>query len=233
MASRVNRPFMKRLLLSLGAAVFAVGCATTPPPGVGHRPPAPPPPQVVLVHGFLENGSTFKWLKQRLEQHGAVCLVPKLRPNDGRGGLEGLAVRLQHDIDSAFGPHQPISIVAFSMGGLVSRYYLQNLGGAARCRQLITISTPHHGTDSAWYYPTQGAAQMRPGSRFLADLEQSQSKLGKMPVVSYRTPMDMVIIPPESSVWQRAENVQYPVLLHSMMLTSEVVLTDLERRLFE
>ena len=195
--------------------------------------PAPPPrdQRVVLVHGFMETGSTFKMLRERLEKRGVEVYVPRLIHNDARGGLENLAVHLKQDIDAKFGPTQPISIVAFSMGGLVSRHYLQNLGGAARCENLITISSPHHGTNAAWLYPTLGAEEMRPGSRFLADLHRTQDRLGKIPVTSYRTPMDLVILPPTSSVWDRAENLAYPVILHPLMLTSNRVLTDIERRL--
>jgi triacylglycerol lipase len=115
--------------------------------------------RVVLVHGFLENGATFRTLKKRLEQQNIQCFVPKMRPSDGRGGLEGLAKRLKQDIEAAYGTEQPISIIAFSMGGLVSRYYLQNLDGAARCNKLFTISSPHQGTGAAWCYPTKGAEQ--------------------------------------------------------------------------
>ncbi len=189
--------------------------------------------RVVLVHGFLENGATFRTLKNRLEKQNIQCLVPKMRPSDGRGGLEGLAQRLKQDIEAAYGTEQPISIIAFSMGGLVSRYYLQNLDGAARCNKLFTISSPHQGTGAAWCYPTQGAEQMRPGSQFLSDLNKTQSKLGEMPLVSYRTPMDLIILPPTNSVWDRAENLEFKVILHPLMLSSEAVLTDIERRLLE
>ena len=43
--------------------------------------------------------------------------------------------------------------------------------------------------------------------------------------------MDQVIYPPESSVWDRAENVEHHVLMHFMMLTSNAVMTDIEQRL--
>ncbi|MES2922578.1 MAG: lipase [Verrucomicrobiota bacterium] len=195
--------------------------------------PASPPrdQRVVLVDGFMETGKAFKMLRQRLEKRGVEVYVPRLSHNDGRGGLENLAVRLKQDIDAKFGPTQKISIVAFSMGGLVSRQYLQNLGGAARCENLITISSPHHGTRAAWLYPTRGAAEMRPGSPFLADLQRTEDRLGKIPITSYRTPMDLIILPPTSSVWDRAENLEYPVILHPFMLNSKAVLTDVERRL--
>ncbi len=192
---------------------------------------APQVGRVVLVHGFLETGGNFNMLRKRLQKSGFECLVPRMLPSDGRGGLEALAEGLKRDIDAAFGPAQTISIVAFSMGGLVSRHYLQHLDGAPRCKKLITISSPHHGTQAAMFYPTKGAEQMRPGSGFLAGLGESESKLGNMPVVSYRTPMDLIILPPTSSIWKRAENLEFPVLMHPLMLNSGKVLDDIERRL--
>jgi triacylglycerol lipase len=194
---------------------------------------APPPKSVVLVHGFLENGSNFKTLRKRLEKQGVECYVARLKPSDGRGGLESIAARLKQDIDGAFGTEQSLSIVAFSMGGLVSRHYLQQLGGAARCERFITISSPHHGTRAAWLYPSKGVEQMRPSSDFLKNLAASEESLGNVELTSYRTPMDLVILPPTSSVWERAENVAFPVLLHPMMLTNHRVLDDLEKRLLK
>lgn len=214
-----------KLLAALCLA--APSCAPTP---------APTPPRVqrvVLVHGIFETGSAFKTLKRRLEKRGFECFVPRLKPSDGRGGLNHAAVQLKQDIDSKFGPQEPIQIVAFSMGGIVSRQYLQVLDGASRCQNFITISSPHHGTKAAWLYPTQGASEMRPGSPFLANLQKTQDKLGKIPVASYRTPMDLIILPPTSSIWDRAENIEYPVLMHPLMITSDTVITDIEKRLLQ
>lgn len=83
----------------------------------------------------------------------------------------------------------------------------------------------------AYTYPGKGARQMRPGSPFLRKLEETEHRLGDMPVVSYRTPMDLIILPTESSVWKRAENHSHPVLLHPLMLHSKPVLDDIEKRL--
>lgn len=219
---------MKRLLLHLAAAgILAAQPALAAPAG----PPAVQ--RVVLVHGFLETGVSFKVLKKRLEKRGVECFTPRLQPSDGRGGLEAIAAGLKRDIDARFGTREPISIVAFSMGGLVSRHYLQNLGGAARCENLITIASPHNGTEVAKLYPSLGAEQMRPHSEFLAKLHATQDKLGKMPLVSYRTPLDLVILPATSSIWDRAENLSIPVLLHPLMLSSHCVLSDIERRLLD
>jgi triacylglycerol lipase len=197
--------------------------------------PNPPPrvPRVVLVHGIFESGKKFRTFKDHLESRGFEVYVPALDHPDGRGGLEKLAVGLKRDIDKKFGPEAPISIVGFSMGGIVSRQYLQHLGGAARCENFITISSPHHGTALGWAYPTLGAAQMRPDSPFLAELKRSEDRLGKMRVTSLRTPLDLIIVPPKSSVWERAENLEYSVILHPLMLESRKVLADVEQRLLK
>lgn len=229
---------MKRKLIPFLAALLAatgVQARNPEPLRVSDRPVTPPEisKRVVLVHGFLETGSSFTLMRKRLEAKGCECLVVKLKPNDGRGGLEKLAVGLKRDIDTKYGPTQPISVIAFSMGGVVSREYLQNLGGAARCEKFFTISSPHHGTLAAWLYPTQGAEEMRPDSPFLQHLATTESKLGKMPVVSYRTPLDLIIVPARSSVWDRAENISHPALLHPLMVTSNTVISDIERRLLD
>lgn len=210
------------VLLGLSAAFSAAGTRPSPSPETRH---------VVLVHGFLETGNAFNFMKRKLEKQGFICHIPKLRPSDGRGGLERLAQGLKNDINQTLGPDQDFSIIAFSMGGLVSRHYLQELGGAPRCRHLFTISSPHHGTRAAWLYPTLGASQMRPGSEFLATLDRSEHRLGSMPVVSYRTPLDLIILPATSSVWDRAENIEHPALLHPLMVTSGTVIRDISRRL--
>ena len=212
---------------------LCAACSPHAPVRTAQAPAAGPqrPRQVVLVHGFAENGTAFAWMKRRLNKKGFDCIVPKLTPRDGRGGLANLARQLRADIDGRFGPDSRIAVVGFSMGGIVSRYYLQELGGAERCDAFFTISSPHQGTAAAWCYPTLGAMEMRPGSDFLRHLEETEQRLGGMPVVSYRTRFDLIILPPASSVWSRAENIEVPVLLHPLMLSCNRIITDIERRL--
>ena len=209
----------------LFTGVFATAVSCHP------QPQQPRYEKVVMVHGIFEDGKAFDSLKRRLENHGIQCFVPKLKPVDGRGGLDKIAAGLKSDIDKEFGEADKFALVAFSMGGLVSRYYLQHLGGAERCEEFITISTPHHGTQFAYAYPTKGVHQMRPGSDFLRNLEETEDTLGDIPVTSHRTPMDLIILPPSSSVWLRAENHSHNALLHPLMLHTKSVLDDVEKRL--
>lgn len=188
---------------------------------------------VVLVHGFMDTGSVFKSLQRQLENKGHRCIAPNLIPRDARHGIEALADSLRVEIDTQIPRHQSFSIVGFSMGGLVARHYLQELGGAKRCQRLITISSPHRGTLTAWLHPGKGAQQMRPGSHFLNKLQTTESELGDIPVFSYRTPLDLMILPSRSSEWQRATNLRFTVLLHPMMPGSKAVIADVLQRLNE
>ncbi len=53
-------------------------------------------------------------------------------------------------------PDARLVLVAHSMGGLVSRYYLECLGGWADCRALITFGTPFRGSLNALDYLVNG-----------------------------------------------------------------------------
>lgn len=239
MAARlIRKPPMKPLLLALLGLLLAPAAR-----GEAERHtralrfqgretiPSNPRMKVVLVHGFFEKGNAYATLRKRLARQNIACLTVRLSPSDARDGLEALAHQMKQQIDAAYGPDEKISVVGFSMGGLVSRYYLQDLGGAGRCQQLITIASPHAGTHMAKCYPSKGAFQMRPGSDFLKRLQATEHRLGKMPVVSYRTPFDLMILPSTSSRWSRADNRVYPVLMHPLMLSNPFVLGDVEKQL--
>lgn len=191
-----------------------------------------PTQRVVLVHGIFQNSwRCFGFLRNDLEKRGVACLSPSLKPADGRDGLPVMAEQLKREIDARFGPDERVVVVAFSMGGLISRYYLQELGGAERCDAFFTISTPHHGTGAARLGYGEGVRQMRPGSDFLKQLKEGEDQLGKMPVVSYRTAADLVILPSRSSEWERAENRVVACPLHPLMTYSPIVRRDILGRL--
>lgn len=176
------------------------------------------PTRIVMVHGIFQRGCSFSPLKKKFEQLGCECLVPRLSPCDARSGIETLAQQLQNEIENNWGKDAKFHIVAHSMGGLVSRYYLQELGGHEHCHTLITLATPHHGTKAAYLYPGKGAEQMRPNSSFLMQLEASSYRLEHVRLLSYRTPLDLIILPSTSSHWEIAENHRVWALAHPLVM---------------
>ena len=121
---------------------------------------------VVLVHGIWNTASIFSILKAHLEDQGWSVYALSMTPNNGDARLETLAEQVGQFVDKCVGPQQPIDLVGFSMGGLVSRYYVQRLGGLGRVQRLVTVSAPHRGTALGLFSDRPGVRQMRPGSAF-------------------------------------------------------------------
>src|SRR5262249_36305304 len=91
--------------------------------------------------------------------------------------IEELAGVVAERVDQLARDHQceRIDLVGHSEGGLIGRYYVQKLDGAARVRHLVTLGTPHRGT--RWAYTGHlvrrvlpSLRQMAPGSPLLRDL---------------------------------------------------------------
>ncbi len=186
---------------------------------------------VVLVPGIWDRPPVFNRMTSRLRKAGRSTFVISLNPNDGSAPLEQSADELRQFIDAKLGTRRSLDMVAYSMGGLVARYYAQRLGGLARITHLVTISTPHHGTGTAYLEPLPGVRQMRPGSPFLQDLDRDAACLAQASVTSIWSPLDLVISPAVSSRLPFGSEVQIPVLLHFLMPGDERVIEAVLRAL--
>lgn len=174
---------------------------------------------VLLVHGIDDTQAVFTSMVQYLRDRGWPVHCIDLVPHNGDVGLDQLATQIQRYVESALPPKQLLDIVGFSMGGLVSRFYVQRLGGLQRVQRLVTVASPHNGTWTAYFRWNAGAAQMRPGSPFLTELNQSVQDLEQVSVTSLWTPFDLMIVPPPSSRLPVGEEITLPVLAHPLMLT--------------
>jgi triacylglycerol lipase len=173
---------------------------------------------VLLVHGIWKTHTTFRRMARYLTERGFTVHGIDLTPNDGRAGIDELAAQLAAFIDATFPAGAPIDLVGFSMGGLVSRYYVQRLGGLARVRRFITISAPHHGTRWAYLRKLPGYLQMRPESDLLNDLNGDLVSLMKLDFTSIWTPLDLMITPAVSSRLGVGEEALVAAPLHALML---------------
>jgi triacylglycerol lipase len=173
---------------------------------------------VVLVHGIWDTSQVFARMARWLEGRGFRTLAVDLAPSDGAVGLEELAGQLRAFVGRELAPGETFDLIGFSMGGLVSRYFVQRLGGAERVGRLITISTPHRGTYWAYGNGNVGSRQMRPGSKFLAELNRDIENLERVRMVSIWTPLDLMILP----AWSSRLGEDFPVLvgLHAWMVRS-------------
>lgn len=173
---------------------------------------------MLLVHGIWKSGVAFRAMTRHLEARGFEVHTIDLVPNDGRAPLEQLAEQVAGHVASALPAGAPFDLLGFSMGGLVSRYYLQRLGGWERVRRFVSVSAPHRGTMTAYLQTRPGALQMRPGSAFLRDLDSDVAMLDRLDVTSIWTPLDLMILPPESSRLPVGREVLVAAPLHALML---------------
>jgi triacylglycerol lipase len=174
---------------------------------------------VLLVHGISDTEAVFQKMKNYLTHQGWSVYALNLEPNNGDVGLDALAQQVADYIVATFDPEQTIDLVGFSMGGIVSRYYVQRLGGMERVQRFITISSPHHGTVVAYGSWRPGCLQMRPHSEFLKDLNSDAVMLKQLNFTSIWTPYDLMIVPADSSQMPIGTQVIIPVASHPWMLT--------------
>jgi triacylglycerol lipase len=201
---------------------------------LAHFDGTPPPPQpdatpVILVHGIYSTGADMERLANRLRWEGRPVFTPTLDPANGRVSIEILAAQLAKYADREI-PGRKFDLVGFSMGGLVSRYYVQRLGGIDRVGRFVTLATPHNGTVMAKLFGGVGHEQMRPGSAFLADLERDVDALKCVGFTSLYTPLDTIIVPAKSSELDAAKNVKVWGMMHpSFVLEKRCINAVLEQ----
>jgi triacylglycerol lipase len=173
---------------------------------------------VILVHGINDTSAKMRSIASQLQQRGRLVYGIDLIPNDGTATLEVLAGQLQAFIDRQVPATSKFDLIGFSMGGLVSRYYVQRLGGIDRVEHYVTISAPHQGTLAAYFTQKPGGVQMRPHSSFIQDLQQDVHVLKRLKFTSIWTPFDLIILPPASSQLAIGQEVQLPVAIHPWMV---------------
>lgn len=164
---------------------------------------------VLLLHGINDTAAVFAPLSNYLTQHGWSVHHFDMVPCNGDAGIECLAEQVADYIQTTFSANQTIDLFGFSMGGIVSRYYVQRLGGIDRVHRLVTLVSPHLGTWVAYGSHRPAALQMRPNSLFLQDLNRDAAMLERLNFTSLWVPLDMMmIVPGKSSVLPIGRNVR-------------------------
>ncbi|ABA24636.1 Lipase, class 2 [Trichormus variabilis ATCC 29413] len=173
---------------------------------------------ILLVHGITDTEAVFDQMAAYLRQMGWTVYTLNLVPNNGEAPLNVLAQQVADYVAANITPEQPFDLVGFSMGGIVSRYYVQRLGGISHVQRFVTISSPHYGTVIAYASQRPGCVQMRPNSLFLQDLNHDVQMLEELNFTSIWTPYDLMIVPTHSSKMPVGKELSIPVALHSWML---------------
>ena len=168
------------------------------------------PGTVLLVAGYGGAAGSLDVLAGRLRAAGrSVRVLPPV--GDNTGDLTAQARELQRAAAQAVSPAAPaVDVVGYSAGGIVARLWVTRLDGARLARRVVTIGSPHRGTELAGLAAGLGGCpiacrQLAPGSELLDDLPALPS--GQR-WTSIWTADDQTVLPPSSAVLPGALNVE-------------------------
>ncbi|MFI6286214.1 esterase/lipase family protein [Streptomyces sp. NPDC051018] len=211
-------------IASASSAPAAAGVSTAPAPRSGWndwscKPSAAHPRPVVLVHGTLGNAiDNWLGLAPYLVARG-YCVysldygqLPGVPFFHGLGPVDASAGQLGAFVDrvlAATGASET-DLVGHSQGGMMPRYYLRYLGGAAKVNALIGIAPSNHGTTLSGlirllpYFPgarelissaTPALADQIEGSAFLRRLNEGGDTVPGVRYTVIATRYDQVVTP--------------------------------------
>ncbi|MFF4348189.1 esterase/lipase family protein [Streptomyces sp. NPDC001530] len=221
---RVLRPLTALLLTAAVAVVPAATARADSAPSSGWntyscKPSTAHPRPVVLVHGTFGN-SVDNWLALAPYLVGrGYCVysldygqLPGVPLFNGLGPIDKSAEQLQSFVDKVLAATgaAKADLVGHSQGGMMPRYYLKFLGGAAKVNALVGLAPDNHGTTLSGltnllpYFPgaedllkasTPGLADQMAGSAFLTKLNAGGDTVAGVHYTVIATKHDEVVTP--------------------------------------
>lgn len=188
------------------------------------------PGPVVAVAGYGGRVAALDPLVSRLRDEGREVVV--LQPaGGGTGDLRDEAARLGALVEDTLARTGAgsVDLVGYSAGGVVVRLYVRDDGGTDVVRRVVTLGSPHHGTevaelavDAAGSCPT-ACEQLVPDSDLLRRLNAGDETPAGPEWATVRSAGDRVVTPTDSAVLDGARN----VLVQDLCPQAEVQHDDL------
>jgi triacylglycerol lipase len=173
------------------------------------------PGPVLVVPGYGGSVQSVDPLVAELRREGRKAVV--FAPTDGgTGDLQVQAKRLgelvKKTMDAAGAAS--VDLIGYSAGGVVVRLYVRDEGGASVVRRVLTLGSPHHGTDVAALAEDvaggcpKACEQLVPGSDLLRRLDAGDETPKGPEWVTVRTSEDKVVTPTASAELGGALNIE-------------------------
>jgi triacylglycerol esterase/lipase EstA (alpha/beta hydrolase family) len=190
------------------AAAIALVIVILAAPLSGRAEAAAPDP-VIIVAGTSANQPIasifYAPMAARLRADGYRVYIFGL-PGGGLGDIAVTSGALNSYADSvrASTGASKVDLIGHSQGGLVGRYYIRNLGGAAEVDSMISLGAPHYGTALANIGAFLGLGnclgviacnQMAIGSSFLNNLNAGDDTIGSVQYTNLASSLDEVVFP--------------------------------------
>jgi len=172
---------------------------------------------VLLVHGFVGRPGHFRGMQRALHAAGRPTVAVDLK-----WAFRGVA-SYGPPLADAIEAFDQVDIVAHSMGGVVARKVLAERPDLrARVQQVITLGTPHHGTESARGLPPdfpRDIGDLQPDSPFLQQLPSLRELLPDRPLLAVAAQWDVVVFPLHRALPADMRQLVLPHLGHNGLLT--------------
>lgn len=205
-------PARRRFVLGVGLLALVVALAVVSLAFARRSDPVTPvaqdaQPPVLLVPGYGGGTSGLDVLAAALRDQGRVVRIVTLGGGN-TGDLHRQADRLGDEVArvrDATGAAS-VDLVGYSAGGVVVRLWVSQDGGDAIARRVVTLGSPHHGTDLAALAsdvapdacPT-ACHQLAPDSALLRSLNRGDETPPGPRWVSIWTTQDKTVVPPDSA----------------------------------
>ena len=173
------------------------------------------PGPVIVVPGYGGTASDLDPLVAQLRRQGRTVVA--FEPTEGAtGDLRVQARRLADQATSAMdeADAESVDVVGYSAGGVIARLFVRDEGGASVVRRVLTLGSPHHGTevaalaqDAAGGCPT-GCEQLATGSDLLRRLNAGDETPAGPRWVTVRTEQDRTVTPTNSAELEGALNIE-------------------------
>ncbi|KGG12288.1 MULTISPECIES: esterase/lipase family protein [Prochlorococcus] len=190
---------------------------------------------LVLIHGLWDTPSIFDRLIHCLDVPHRMIYAPHLPHQFGRRSIFELATDFESLICRRFANNVSIDILGFSMGGLIGRTWLQELGGANRTSRFISVGSPQNGTLTAQLVPSfifPGIADMKLGSQLIISLDKSSHALDNVECISYFCGIDLMVFPGWRATLPCGETKSVPVLSHKALIARSTGVDSLVKEIF-
>ena len=184
------------------------------------------PGPVVLVPGFGGGTAALQVLAAALEKAGRqTAIVPAT--GDDTGDLREQAQTLDDTVDDVLTSSgaPSVDVVGFSAGGVVARIWAREDGGASKARRIVTLGSPHHGTDVASLAAAflgqgcpEACQQLRPSSDLLDSLNADDETPAGPLWTAIWSETDETVTPPESASLEGATDIEVQQVCPGMSL---------------
>ena len=190
------------------------------PMRVGVQQPGVP---VLLVHGYLCNHRVWDKVAKALQDAGHPVLAMDLEPLfTSIDDYAALVERAVAELLTASGADK-LALVGHSMGGLAIRAWMR-AHGSARVSRVITLGTPHLGTQIARAAMTPNGAQMVWRSNWVNELQEAEPATQRARWHIALTRHDNIVYPQREQVLAGANVTEFAGMGHlQMCLSPEVI----------